>query len=440
MRKVLFLSGSLSAGGGTRALVNFARHMDRRLFAPTLAGLEGDRELVAGLQSEGFPVVVASGPEGLGKLLESGGFASVVLNRSGRRTGPGDATMRQLAGPGKGALLLERNVFGEPDRGPLAARVDVHLHQSAGMLERYLRLLGEPVTEALLWRQAVMQNPVDLAGIDRARPGEEEVRARRSEWGVPGDAVLVGHVCRPDTEKWQDLHIDMLRVLCRRNPKAFYLAREGPPSRARRIRRASRGRCVLLGFSRNEAEVYRTMACLDVYAHASRIGECFSNALAEAMAMALPVVTLSTPQPKLTNGQIEQVDHGRTGYLADTTGTYVRAVEALVASEEKRRDMGRAGRAKIERDFAPQILTQRLERLMLTGIGGKGAKLSPEEKDLVCRAGESRVSPGDYREMLGELRSRESEVFGPPGAMDRLCDQLRRPLRLLRRIADRRRR
>lgn len=209
----------------------------------------------------------------------------------------------------------------------------------------------------------------------------------------------------------------------------------------KRIRRAARGRCVLFPFTREEREVYRTISCLDIYAHASRIGECFGNALAEAMALGLPVVTRSTPHPKLTNGQIEQVDHGRTGYVADTADTYAAAVEALVRDPALRARMGAAGRARIETAFSPAALTRRLEGLVLLVLERRGNALSKEEADLLESVRpELVVSPARFEAMLEDLRQREANVYGPPTPLQRLRERAGLPLRLLQRCLDKRER
>jgi hypothetical protein len=184
-----------------------------------------------------------------------------------------------------------------------------------------------------------------------------------------------------------------------------------------------------------EEEIYETIACLDIYAHASRIGECFSNSLSEAMAAGIPTVTLSTPNHKLTNGQTFQVDNGVTGFVANTADTYVEAVARLAGDPDLRRQMGMAGRTKLETEYSPKALTRRLEQLIVLALKRRGNILSTNEETLI--EAETPVFTTDrYTATIREVIKRENAVFGPPTLWQLLREIARVPKRLWQRWLD----
>jgi glycosyltransferase involved in cell wall biosynthesis len=84
--------------------------------------------------------------------------------------------------------------------------------------------------------------------------------------------------------------------------------------------------------------------------------EGFANVLLEAMAARLPIVT--TP----AGDAAQVVEDGRTGYVVDfedVDGLAQRIVQ-LADSEELRRQLGDAGRQRVEEEFGVANLSERL--------------------------------------------------------------------------------
>jgi hypothetical protein len=99
----------------------------------------------------------------------------------------------------------------------------------------------------------------------------------------------------------------------------------------------------------------------DVFASASSIGESFGLAIAEAMALGVPVVTSSTPWTD--NAQVEVVDNGLTGWVANHPQAFAEAVADLLADERRRTTFGAAAARKVEAMWHPLALTRKLEQL-----------------------------------------------------------------------------
>ena len=83
-------------------------------------------------------------------------------------------------------------------------------------------------------------------------------------------------------------------------------------------------------------------------------GEGVPLALLEAAACARPIIASDTP------GCREIVRHGETGLLVPPhdVDALAEAIAALAADPARRRAMGEAGRALVERDFAAPLIAE----------------------------------------------------------------------------------
>lgn len=91
-------------------------------------------------------------------------------------------------------------------------------------------------------------------------------------------------------------------------------------------------------------------------------GKC-GYKLIQYMACGKPVVA----SPVGINTRI--VEPGINGYLAETKHDWGRALTALIADADLRQQMGAAGRAKVERDYAVQVNAPRLAAILRTAAG-----------------------------------------------------------------------
>jgi hypothetical protein len=115
-------------------------------------------------------------------------------------------------------------------------------------------------------------------------------------------------------------------------------------------------------------------AACDVAINAAAIGESQGVAIAEAMALHTPVVTCSTPWAD--NAQVELVDHGIDGWIANHPRPFAEAVADLLLNDERRRAFGDAGASKIERWVDPERLTRQLEDLYAHHLNSGDAPLA----------------------------------------------------------------
>jgi hypothetical protein len=124
----------------------------------------------------------------------------------------------------------------------------------------------------------------------------------------------------------------------------------------------------------DEGRLATMYSACDVVINAAVIGESQGVAIAEAMALGIPVVTCSTPW--VDNAQVEMVDHGVNGWVANHPRPFAEAIADLLLDEQRRRQFGNAGTAKIGELLDPVRLTRQLENLYDHHLGARTGALT----------------------------------------------------------------
>jgi glycosyltransferase involved in cell wall biosynthesis len=207
-------------------------------------------------------------------------------------------------------------------------------------------------------RLEVVYNPVDLARFDPARLGRAQARAAL---GSAGDCeVLLGVVAQLSPWKGQDTAIRALALLCEQGVDAHllligsakFLARSTRFDNEAYVERLRRlvddaGLHERVFWMGEREDVPELMRALDVLLLPSE-EEPFGRALIEAMALEVPVLATNVGGP----GEI--VQDGREGYLLPPgrPAEWAQAILRIARSPGGGAEMGRAGRARVEREFA----------------------------------------------------------------------------------------
>jgi glycosyltransferase involved in cell wall biosynthesis len=405
--RVVFVANALTIGGTEKGLVNLALALDRdrfdvRVVTAVALGPRAD-DLVAG----GVPVQCADGDaHRLAGLLADGDVVHVF------RAGAAEPALLGAAARAGARALVETNVFGLVDPSREARACDCRLFLSQMCLLRYRRSLGATGAE-FHERHRVLRLPLDLDRLASLAPSRADAKSRL---GLDPERLVVGRVGRADDLKWRNLLVDMLPGLLARAPGTQVLLVGVTPAKHRRLRRHGvRERCLLHPTVASEEELATLYAACDVLVHAAEIGESQGLAIAEAMTLGLPVVTCSTPW--VDNGQLELVDHGRTGYVANHPRPFAEAVGALLADEPLRVQLGAAARANVAGLLDVRALTRQLERLYESLLAGAGAPAawdpSPHEVDAFAHDYERRLRaefrPLGARERVEARLERERE-------------------------------
>jgi glycosyltransferase involved in cell wall biosynthesis len=363
--RVALLSNALGIGGTEKGLASFARELDRSLFDVVVIAVEQNGPRRAEIEGAGIPVHVAGGEEAhLIDLL--GGIDIAHVFRAGT---PEPLVPRAARAAGVG-VLLESNIFGHVDGSPYGQDFACHLFGSRMCLMRYREMLGSATNGDFHRRHKVLSFPIEHESLRHAAPPKAEAQ---SALGLDPGRPVVGRVGRAADLKWRDLLVDMVPELIELVPEVQILFVGATDAKRARLERLGvRDRCLLVEPALDPRTLATYYAACDVFVSAAEIGESQGMALAEALALEIPVVTCSTPWAD--NAQVEFVDHGRTGWFASHPRPFAEAVTDLLQDGERRKAFGSAGRSDVERLLSPSTLTRQLERLYLALLAGEDVR------------------------------------------------------------------
>lgn len=295
------------------------------------------------------------------------------------RDGPSDpqtaGILRRLRNAPSAPRVIETNVFGRADWGPDRALIDVHLHLSRWCLWRWRR-----------WTRRLRPSPIGAVvpyavETDRFRRSSEAVRdAFRARLGIPSSATLFGRIGQPSIWKWHPSLFKAFERVATAHPDAYLLV-VGLPSElessvdglAPDIRR----RVVSLPFLHGDEALREGYSSIDVFVHASEIGETFGMVLAESMLCGTPVVTLS--RPVRDNSQLEVVGHEIGGLVAAHPRDLAVAMSRLAADSVERTRLGCQGAERIAERFALPVVMDTLLRIARQTVEASSREALVEE-------------------------------------------------------------
>jgi hypothetical protein len=312
------------------------------------------------LHAAGVPVAIGDGTvERLAELLA--GAQVVHPFRGGGR----EPLVPQAAARAGAQVLVETNVFGQVDPSD-GERFDCHLFVSKMCAVRYRRRRG---LEGAAFHRAHRVSYWPLA-LERMRALAPEPAAAKAALGLDPARPVVGRLGRDDDRKWRDILVDMAPRLLELVPDVQLLLVGATPAKLRRLDRLGLlDRVRFVPPTSDEEELLRLYRACDAFVTAAEIGESHSVAICEALALGIPVVTCSTPW--VDNAQIEQVDDGVDGFVADHPRAFADAVARIAGDPELRARFGAAAAAKADARWDVVPLTRQLERLYAGLLAGE---------------------------------------------------------------------
>jgi glycosyltransferase involved in cell wall biosynthesis len=312
-------------------------------------------------------------------------------------------------------VLIERNIFGYLMPQDVEKHIDLHLLVSKDVAWTYMRRAKMSVDDFLV-KNAVLYEPIGVEGFEKNRPSEKEVSNFRSSLGIDDDATLVCRVGRPDIAKWSPFVIQMLWYLVRKIPAKLLIVGGTPGWVSEKVRKYHLEKNVIDFGVASEEELVKIYYSIDVLTHCSRIGESFGRTIGEAMAAKKPVVVNSTPW--LDNAQIELVDNGITGFVANTPETSAEAVAFLTGHPHDRLEMGFQGYRKAKAHYDPRSNIKALEKYYVELLERKKML---NNKELLSEYKTVPYFPSNYdvRKYPIEYQKRLKNYFDDPSLLQR---------------------
>ena len=370
MIRILYLITSTNVGGTERTLFEICRRLDRRRHAPTVVSLKREGPLAAAIRKQGVEVL------SLGMREEADWLSSLEFGLGLLRL------PRMLRGRTFDILhsfLYRANLFGRivaprcrigkvvnsvrvtsEEESPLMRRLDAMTLYRADGFCALSPLLARDLRDRLAIPRekiTVIPNAVDTAAADSAlRRGRLEAR---SSLGLsPADMVFLS-LSRLHPQKGLFTLLEAFRPVALTHPRGHLIvAGEGPERESLEERARELGIGPQVTFPGPVSSPWPLMAAADIFVLPS-LYEGMPNALLEAMAARLPVVATD-------RGAVpDMIVDGREGFVVppEDPAALQAALDRLAWSADMRRTMGDRGRHRVEEDFRPEAVIERLDRL-----------------------------------------------------------------------------
>lgn len=204
----------------------------------------------------------------------------------------------------------------------------------------------------------VIYNGVDLTEFGH-KPAEKEFK---EEFGIEGDCALVGTMGQLHPRKGQDVFLRAAAQVSKLIPNIkFIIVGNRNEEYRKKLEDLSKDlgiaeKAIFAGF---REDIPRIMSSLDIFVLPSTNLEGFSRVILEGMASRKPVIA------SRVGGNPEAVEDGTTGIIVppEDPTQLAAAILELVKNEDKRSQMGEAGRKRAENLFSIEKNMAQVEKL-----------------------------------------------------------------------------
>jgi glycosyltransferase involved in cell wall biosynthesis len=257
--------------------------------------------------------------------------------------------------PGSHAAIVRTRHLSTPVAGGILNR------WLYGHVAAYVVTTGQVIRTHLIERlglspERVISVPTG-ADISRFQPGARA--AARSQLGLPSEAPIVGIVAT--LRSWKG-HRFLISALNDPRLAGVYLVvvGTGPQDSRLRLQAAESSAADRIVFAGQQRDVAPWMQALDIFALPSTGNEGVPQALMQAMAVGLPVV--STPVGAIP----ELVEDGKTGLVVppENADALAAALARLLADPQLAARLSAAGRERIAAGFTSAAMLDRMETVL----------------------------------------------------------------------------
>jgi glycosyltransferase involved in cell wall biosynthesis len=369
--RVLYIEHRAEIGGGQVSLVELLARLDRTRFEPVVTCVDRG-ELYRRIRALGIEVEVLD----IRRVTTGSPFSTIAAVRNlsmlARRqridlihVNSEKALLFSIASVGLRRFPViwhcrVRSDFGWVFDLVSAARARMIIANSEYVSSRFRRI---PTARG---KVRIIHNGIDTIAF---RPGLDG-SAVREEFGIGPDETLIGAAGRLEEEKGMQHFVRAAAEAGREIPGSRFIVVGGPQpgneTYARRLAGMARDAglspgIVFTGFRSDMAEC---LAAMDIVVVPS-LKEGFGRVVGEAMASGKPVIC------SRVGGIPELVSDGETGVLfpPGDAAAIAREMTTLAADRQRARELGRAARQRIERDFSMDRHVQLIENVYEEMLG-----------------------------------------------------------------------
>ncbi len=429
---VLEIVDSFVYAGTQRVLVNFCKHIDKTIFNVFACAYNvgGPRE--KDLANYSIPYLIAKNDvQNILDFILNSKIDIIHFHRSGHFIPIELEIMKMVKELMPFVVIIETNVFGKFDKKS-NTYIDCSLQISKMMMnERYVKNVGCFDFK----KMKVLYYPVDILSFEKNIILESEKQKYKEKIGISEGDFVVGKMGRPDVSKWSDLLLYMMPYLVKAVPNIKFIIQTIPESRKKLLMKSEyKDKYIFLDETSDDREVSMFYSIIDVYVHASKIGESFGMTLAEAGIFKKPVVVNSTPNRD--NNQIELIDHLSTGIIANSPQSFARAVEYLYENSNKRIEFGENGYKKVDSLYNAKKITKQLEKIIIEQMLEKGYVVDSEIMKLYATGNFNIISEKEILNFKSEYQQRLKLEFWKLTLLEKTINFLYFPKKFYRKIFD----
>lgn len=376
MKIAVFLN-QLGIGGTEKAAYEWVRELsllpDCQIMS-VISLQDGPRK--KDLEKAGITVQIRSTASSIAEVLDG---IDVVHAHAPGFPHDGDVLGDALKLLSKKIPVVQTNIFGKLENPRENEWTDFRLFISWTSCVQAARRSGRKLDLDFFRHQSVTSYPVSPLSETEEAQLEKQALAFRKSIGLLPNHVLFGRFSRPEPNKWMAMILPAFLDACRENPNLRLLLREPPAEVASDLRSANlasldpasaKSRPILIlpaTFDAHELAVSQ-MAC-DVILHTSSIGESFGYGIAEPMNLGKPVITNSVPWHD--QAQLELVQHGVCGWVANSRSNLRKAIDSLAHDPVLRARFGQSGRQHIQKIADPERSAHRLRSALSCAMEGR---------------------------------------------------------------------